>query len=227
MSAPANTDPRIDQAAVTDESVLIVHEKFLGKQPDDKGHYRLLPLAILFVFSGLLFFGATYLHRYSGPFDPFIYNENIRSRKGLEIGAAKPLSPEEIVALGKKLFNDGACNTCHQPTGVGLPGAIPPLVASEWVLGSEERMTHIVLYGLQGPITVKGANYSSAMPPFGKGVANSMKSWRDDQIAAVLTYVRQEWGNAAAAITADKVAEINNKDGARGPMSGDELQKIP
>ncbi|MEX2045147.1 MAG: hypothetical protein WD941_07320, partial [Opitutus sp.] len=66
MSTPPNLDPRIDQAVVTDESVMAVHEKFLGRQPDEKARYRLLPLALLFIFSGLIFFGATYLGRYSG-----------------------------------------------------------------------------------------------------------------------------------------------------------------
>jgi mono/diheme cytochrome c family protein len=224
MSAPLNQDPRIDQAAVTDESLLAAHEKFLGKQPDEKAHYRLQPLALLFIFSGFIFFGATYLGRYAGHFDPKIYDENQRHGAVVAGGPAAPVDP---VALGKKLFNDAACNTCHQATGLGAPGAIPPLVGSEWALGSEERVVRIVLYGLQGPITVKSAPYNSAMPPFGRGVTNSMKGWSDDKIAAVLTYVRQEWGNKADPITPEKVTEIHNKEGARGPMSAPELEKLP
>src|ERR1041385_5114071 len=78
MSTPTNSDPRIDQAAVSDESLLMAHEKLLGKQPDEQAHYRLLPLNLLFIFSGLIFFGGTYLGRYSGHFDPHVYNENGR-----------------------------------------------------------------------------------------------------------------------------------------------------
>jgi mono/diheme cytochrome c family protein len=218
-----NSDPRIDQAAVSDESLLAAHEKLLGKQPDDKARYQPMPLVLLFVFAGLLFFGATYLNRYSGHFDPLIYNENLRSRADLKAGPAVAVDP---VVLGKKLFNDAACNTCHQATGLGQPGAIPPLVGSEWAQGSEERVIRIVLHGLQGPITVKGANFNSAMPAFGKGVPASMKNWSDDKIAAVLTYVRQEWGNQAPPITADKVTEIHNKEADHKPWTADELQKI-
>src|SRR4051812_853213 len=160
MSTPAQPDPRIDQAAITDDSLLAAHEKLLGKQPDEKAHYRLLPLNLLFIFSGLIFFGGTYLGRYAGHFDPRVYNENVK-RGGAVAAAVVEVNPVE---QGKKLFNNAACNTCHQPTGVGVPGAIPPLVKSEWVNGSEERAIRIVLYGLQGPIKVAGADYNSAMP---------------------------------------------------------------
>lgn len=222
MSAPMNTDPRIDQAAVTDESLQAVHAKILGRQPDEKARYKLLPLNLLFIFSGLIFFAGTYLNRYAGRFDSHIFDENVRGGKADAVAAA-PLDP---VVVGKKLFNNAACNTCHQATGLGQPGAIPPLVASEWVTGSEERVIRIVLHGLQGPITVSGGAYNSAMPPFGR-VAGSGFNWTDEKIAAVLTYVRQEWGNQAGPITSQKVAEIHAKEGDRKPWTAEELQKIP
>lgn len=229
MSAPANNpDPRIDQAAITDESLLAVHEKFLGKQPDEKARYKLLPLNLLFIFSGLIFFAGTYLNRYAGFFDPHVYNENTPHRKGEgpEV-APKQLTPEEVVALGKKLYNDSACNTCHQASGLGQPGAIPPLAGSEWVVGSEERVARIVLYGLKDPITVKGTNYNSVMPPFAKGMTGAMKTWSDAQIAAVLTYIRQEWDNKAAPITTETVAKIHAAEGTRGAVTAAELEKLP
>jgi mono/diheme cytochrome c family protein len=128
--------------------------------------------------------------------------------------------------VGKKLFNNAACNTCHQPTGVGLPGAIPPLVGSEWVLGSEERIIRIALYGLQGPIKVKGTDFNSAMPAFGR-VAGSGFNWTDDKIAAVLTYVRAEWGNKAGPISTEKVTEIRSKEGDHKAWTTAELEKVP
>lgn len=230
MSAPANNnDPRIDQAAITDESLLAVHEKMLGKQPDEKARYKLLPLNLLFFFSGLIFFAGTYLNRYSGLFASHVYNENTPHDKvhAVDTPVAKPLTPEEVIALGKKLYNDGACNTCHQANGQGTPGAIPPLAASEWVVGSEERVARIVLYGLTGPIKVKGVDYSFAMPAFGKGSPGAMKPWSDAQVAAVLTYIRQEWGNQAGAISTDTVAAIHAKEGSRGQMTAAELEKLP
>src|SRR3954470_3158083 len=164
MITPTQPDPRVDQAAITDESLLAAHEKLLGQQPDEKARYRLLPLSLLFLFSGLIFFGGTYLGRYAGHFDPLVYNENAKHSGG----AAAPAAAADPVEMGKKLFNNAACNTCHQATGVGVPGAIPPLAGSEWATGPEERVIRIVLHGLQGPIKVAGTDYNSAMPAFGK-----------------------------------------------------------
>ena len=221
MSTPSQSNSLVDQAAVTDETLLAAHDKLLGKQPDEKARYRLLPLNLLFFFSGLIFFGGTYLGRYAAHFDPLIFNENVKP--GAAAGAAAPVDPVE---MGKKLYNNAACNTCHQPNGMGLPGAFPPLVASEWVTGSEERLIRIVLHGIVGPIKVKGADYNSAMPAFGR-VAGSGYNWTDDKVAAVLTYVRQEWGNQAGPISTEKVAEIRAKEGDHKPWTAAELEKLP
>ena len=221
MSAPSQNDPRLDQPAVTDETLLAQHEKLLGKQPDDGGHYRLLPLGILFGFACLILFGALYLGRFSGKFDPRIYNENLK-----EFGTVKaaPVALDPV-AVGEKLFNNAACNTCHQTTGLGLPGAIPPLAGSEWAQGSEERVIRIVLYGLKDPIKVAGKDFNSVMPAFGK-VAGSGFNWSDDKVAAVLTYVRQAWGNKASAVTTEKVAEIHAKVGDHPAFTAAELEAI-
>ncbi len=220
MSAE-NSDPRIDQAAITDESLMVAHEKLLGKQPDDKGHYRLMPLNLLFVFSGLIFFAGTYLGLFAGHFDAHVYNEH--GHPGGGEAAAAPV--QDPVAVGKKIFQS-TCASCHQITGLGTPGAIPPLAGSEWVQGSEERVIRAVVYGLQGPIKVKGVDYNSAMQPNGK-VAGSGFNLSDDKIAAVLTYIRQEWGNTAGPITAEKVTEIHNKEGDHKQFAPDELLKLP
>jgi mono/diheme cytochrome c family protein len=222
MSTSSETDPRVDQAAVTDESLLVAHEKLLGKQPDEKARYRLLPLNLLFFFSGLIFFGGTYLGRYSGHFDPMVYNENVKRSGG--VTAAVPANPIEV---GKKLFNSaGACVSCHQASGAGLPPAFPPLVKSDWVTGSEERLIRVVLHGLQGPIKVNGVDYNSAMPAFGR-VAGSGYNWTDDKVAAVLTYIRQEWGNQAGPISTEKVAEVRAKEGDHKQWVAAELEKLP
>ena len=222
MSTPPNSDPRLDQAAVTDDSLLAAHEKLAGKQPDEQGRYRLMPLSLLFIFSGLIFFAGTYLGHYSGDFDAHVFDEHGHASKG-GAAAAPAANPIEV---GKKAFNNASCNTCHQSTGLGAPGAIPPLVASEWVNGSEERLVRIVLYGLQGPIKVKGVDYNSAMPAFGK-VAGSGFNWTDDRIAATLTYIRQEWGNQAGPVTPQKVTEIRTKEGDRKAFTAEELLKLP
>jgi mono/diheme cytochrome c family protein len=221
MSTPSQRDPRLESAGLTDENLITAHEKLLGRQPDEKARYRLLPLNLLFVFSGLIFFGGTYLGRYAGHFDPMVYNEHMKRS-----GGAAPAVAANPIEVGKKLFNNAACNTCHQPTGMGVPGAFPPLVESEWVNGSEERLIRIVLHGLSGPIKVKGVDYNSVMPAFGR-VAGSGYNWTDDKVAAVLTYIRQEWGNKAGPISTEKVAEVRTKEGDHKPWTAAELEKLP
>ena len=218
MSASPQSDPRVDQAAVTDESLLAVHEKLLGKQPDEKAHYRLMPLSLLFIFSGLIFFGGTYLGRFSGHFSPQVYNEYALPPKSG--AAAAPIDP---LAQGKAIYAN-VCAACHQVTGLGLAPVFPPLAGSEWVTGSEERLIRIVLHGLQGPVKVKGVDYVGAMPAAGPGSGFNLNA---DKVAAVLTYVRNEFGGGAAPISAQKVAEIATKEGSRGPWTAADLEKLP
>jgi mono/diheme cytochrome c family protein len=219
MSEPTPRHPREDRAQMGDGELLEAHEKALGRQPNDKAHYRLVPLAMLFILAGCILFAATYLNRYSGRFDSSAYDENQLPSKG-GLVESKP----DPAVVGKRLFNSGgACYSCHQPSGLGIPGAYPPLAGSEWVNGTEERVVRIVLDGLQGPVSVKGSTYgAAAMPAFGPSGFN----WTDDQISAVLTYVRQEWGNKAPAITPETVGRIRAATAAHKAWSEAELLKV-
>ena len=107
--------------------------------------------------------------------------------------------------------------TCHQPDGKGLEASgFPPLSGTEWVNGSEERLIKLVLKGLSGPIEVEGKKYPGQVPmtPFG-GMLN------DEEVAAVLTYVRNSFGSKATAVTAETVkkvrASISGKTGFYSP----------
>lgn len=223
MSAASNSDPRLDQAAVTDESILSAHDLLAGKQPDDKGHYKLMPLVLLFAFSGFIFFAGTYLGHYAGNFSPAIYDEHAKPPKE---GASAPAAPVDPIVLGKAVYTQ-VCMACHQVTGQGLPPAFPPLAGSEWVMGSEDRVIRIVLHGLQGPIKVKGADFGSVpMPALGPGTAGFNLS--PERIAAVLTYVRQEWGNSAPPVSVDKVNQVRAEIGNRPTAwTAAELQQVP
>lgn len=218
MSTPSPSDPRLDQAAVTDESLLTVHDRLLGRQPDEKAHYRLMPLSLLFIFSGLIFFGGTYLGRFSGHFSPSVFNEYAPPPS-----AGGPVAAVDPLAQGKAIYAN-VCAACHQATGMGMAPIFPPLAGSEWVTGSEDRIIRIVLHGLNGPIKVKDVDFMGAMPPAGPGSGYNLNA---DKVAAVLSYVRKEFGNGAPPVTAQKVAEIIAKEGTRGPWTAAELEKIP
>lgn len=129
--------------------------------------------------------------------------------------AAAPAPDSTAAAAPAVATADGAaiyqrCMACHQANGEGMPGAFPPLAGSEWVNGPAARPIAIVIHGLQGEITVKGAKYNSQMMPYGTNVPMS-----DDEIAAVLTYVRSNFGNSAPAVTPAEVAKVRTATAAR------------
>jgi mono/diheme cytochrome c family protein len=124
----------------------------------------------------------------------------------------------ELFAKGKAIYaRDGFCGTCHQPDGKGLTASgFPPLAGTNWVVGSEDRLIKIVLKGMHGPIEVAGKKYPGQVPmtPFGGML-------KDDEVAAVLTYVRNSFGNKAPAVSPDKVkivrAATKDKTGFYSP----------
>jgi len=108
-------------------------------------------------------------------------------------------------------FREGHCVTCHQPNGAGLDPAFPSIVKSPWVTDDKERLIKIVMYGLMGPIKVGGKEYNGQVPmtPF----AGMLK---DEEIANVLTFVRNNFGNKADAVTPAEVKAI--RDANKGRM---------
>lgn len=106
---------------------------------------------------------------------------------------------------GKIIYNkEGYCKTCHQADGKGLTASgFPPLASTNWVKGSDERLIKLVLKGLMGPITVNGKKYPGQVPmtPFG-GLL------KDNEVAAVLTYVRNSFGNNSPAVSVEKVRKV-------------------
>lgn len=130
---------------------------------------------------------------------------------------------QELFIKGKAIYaRDGYCNTCHQSDGKGLENSgFPPLNGTNWVNGSEDRLIKLVLNGLYGPIEVNGKKYPGQVPmtPFA-GMLN------DEEVAAVLTYVRNSFGNKSTAISAEKVKALRNASkGKVGFYSPDELLK--
>jgi mono/diheme cytochrome c family protein len=107
------------------------------------------------------------------------------------------------------------CVACHQASGAGLPGVFPPLAGSEWVTGPERVLVALVLHGVSGTLTVKGTSYNGVMPTFKEQLS-------DAEIAALLTHLRTQWGNAAPAVTSEAVAKVRaDTAGRKAPFAGD------
>jgi mono/diheme cytochrome c family protein len=114
-------------------------------------------------------------------------------------GAAKSAADPELAASMKRgqVVYKNVCITCHQADGGGVPNMNPPLIKTEYVLGDKARLSHIVLAGLAEPIEINGDDYKQHMP--------AQNYLTDQQIADVLTFVRNSFGNKASAV---KVAEV-------------------
>ena len=128
------------------------------------------------------------------------------------------------MTAGQQVYNT-VCFACHQPTGLGLPGMFPPVASSDWVSKPKpDRLIRMVLHGFMGPITINGAPFNSPaplMPPQGAALS-------DDQIANVLTYVRNSFGNKASAVSPAQVKAIREAEKARTAMWTEaEILKIP
>lgn len=131
--------------------------------------------------------------------------------------AALP-APAHLDATGKKAYlegqkiyhREGHCVTCHQPNGKGLDPAFPSLEKSEWVSGDPDRLIKLAMYGLMGPLELNGKKYDGQVPmtPF----AGMLK---DDEMAAVLTFVRNSYGNKAGAIQPAQVKAVRDANPGR------------
>jgi mono/diheme cytochrome c family protein/glucose/arabinose dehydrogenase len=132
-------------------------------------------------------------------------------QKGGSVQAPEPAKAvTTLTGDAKRLFEIGAevyrreahCITCHQADGQGLPAAqFPPIAKSEWVTGSPQRLIRLALHGLMGPIEVNGVKYPGQVP------MTAFKGLSDQELAGVLTYVRNSFGNQASPITAAQVAQ--------------------
>ena len=134
--------------------------------------------------------------------------------------AGPKLSPAEMkrFEIGKANY-EVYCLPCHQPHGLGQEGLAPPLVGSEWIGWPETRLIRMVLHGLRGPITVKGQPFELDMP--------SLSVLDDEQIATVLTYVRNEWGHAYPPVSTNAVKQVRDQTADRvDAWTQEELVKI-
>jgi mono/diheme cytochrome c family protein len=226
-SAESHQSDDVDVLAVHGQALREAQEPGEGMEPGPWWFWAAAVLALVF--------GGFYLGRYSGVFTGAAAVHAPETPQlpgaGASGGTASAGNSGAIAVAGAPVPGapggaapvDGAsvfsnrCAACHQATGLGLPGAFPPLAGSEYVLGEEERVVRIVLRGLMGPVTVKGQPFNGAMPAWADQLS-------DAEIAAVLTYVRSSWGNSAEAIAVEKVArERAATSGRTAPWTAGEL----
>lgn len=168
----------------------------------------------------LIYWTMIHLDRYAGGFSEFVFGP-YRSYNQLADLAPKS-GPEMLVAKGQVAYEQ-LCFGCHQTTGLGNAGQAPPLKGSEWVQGSPNALIRIPMHGLTGPIDVAGQHWDLQMPSF-KGTPQVDD---DETLAALLTYIRQAWGNKAPPILPEQVKAVRASTASRSSQwTPDELKKI-
>jgi mono/diheme cytochrome c family protein len=187
--------------------------------PEPRAERGFMPIGLIGLLAVIAFLGNMY----------FIYH-------GLDIGGKGGAFPK-LVYFPYRSYSDlrgtgggpdgrqvyaATCLACHQGGGTGTPGMFPPLAGSEWVNAEgHQRIIRIVLNGLSGPIEVAGAQFNNVMVPW-------RDTLKDEDIAAVLTFVRSEWGNKGDPVTVEEVKAVRDATKDRGgPWTADELKQIP
>lgn len=185
-----------------------------------------VPVWLIVILFMLVYWGAVYFDENSGWFDRRVYTPYVSADELKTFQVSGGRSPYE---LGEEIYKR-TCIACHGPVGAGTPGQYPPLKGSDWVNEKEPgRMIRIVLQGFSGTgLIVNGQpfNTGSAMVAWG---APPPAGLTDEEIAAVMTYVRgnKDWGNNAPPVTPEQVKAMRAKV-ANHPLSftPDEIMKI-
>lgn len=177
-----------------------------------------VPMWLILLLGLFFYWGLMYLDNNGGGFNAKVYHpfENYAA-----VDDAQPKDTNQLMLIaGKKLF-DPNCGACHQTDGMGAVGKAPPLVGSEWVLAPKpDRIIRIVLDGFTGPVEVKGQEWNLTMVPW-------KTSFKDEDIAAILSYVRNSWGNKAPMVNPQHVKEIRAKTKDRtAPWTVPELKPV-
>jgi mono/diheme cytochrome c family protein len=140
-------------------------------------------------------------------------------------GYTPPPPPRLLTEAEQQRYESGrtiytaTCAQCHKPDGLGQDGLAPPLIDSEWAVGSADGPVRIVLHGLRGPINVGGRAYNLEMP--------ALRLLSDQQIADALTYVRRSWDHGADPVTAEMVTKIRSDTQERqDPWTAGELNRL-
>ena len=174
---------------------------------DVPGTYVLVDHSIFRTFNK----GSLGMLKVDGPENKSVYSgkqtDEVYQPEGQATRTAQPaptpsreLTKDERIRAGGVVYNQ-VCFACHQANGQGLPGVFPPLAKSDYLMADRDRAIGIVLHGKQGPITVNGQNYNQVMTP---------QNLDNEQIANVLTFVMNSWGNSAEAVTPAHIQAVRD-----------------
>ena len=196
-----------------------IHRAVLREQFEPSEGQQRVPVLLFIAFLALAMWAGWYLSEFDGNFQSNLY-DGPNAFRAAETSTPTPSSEVIIdpMLLGKRIYNN--CVSCHQSSGEGLVGQYPPLNESEWVLGDDRILSRILINGLIGPIDVRGKSYNGQMPAW--------KQLSDQEIAAVLTYIRSAWSNDGAPVSESTVANVRSRIAGRTTrFKASELKALP
>lgn len=218
---------RVDYQETPD--VTEVHASIQREHSEPSARVTPIPLWLTAVCGAVMVWAGIYFGVFHGGLSGNVFNEYESSPAVLfpipvkpgAAGAGAAAATQSLADIGKGVYSN--CVACHQPNGMGVAGQFPPLAKSEWVTGSEKRLVAIMLKGLQGPITIGGTKQT---------YAGNMVGWEsslsDKKIAAVVSYIRSQWGNVAPEVSEAKVAAARKEFAAqKAQWTEAELLQIP
>ena len=178
-----------------------------------------MPIWLLVALLLIFFWGGLYFDSHGGWFSGKVYAP-YQSESQLVL--FQPASGADRAMQRGRVVFEQVCALCHGVDGMGKPAQAPPFVGSEWVLTDRVgQIIRIPLQGLSGSIKVNGVEWALAMPAMGAALS-------DEDLAAVLTYMRNSWGNKASEITAEQIKAVRAATSNRTqPWSAPELLSVP
>ena len=178
-----------------------------------------MPMWLVTLLAVAGYWGMVYFDSRGGWFNPQVYGPYTTLAEVTDLQPAS--DADAFVNHGKVVFT-ATCALCHGDDGAGKPNQAPPLAGSEWVNGPVNRVIRVPLQGLGGPIEVAGQqyNFATSMPAMGAALPA-------EDLAAVISYIRQAWGNKSPAVTTEEVNAVKTATAGRTqPWSVDELKAV-
>ena len=191
------------------DSIMQMHSAAMREMEEPKDGVSPTPVAFLILCFFMTMWGGYYMGTYSGD-----WTGNGLSELRSGAGPTGPVAPQNAMLLGQEIYN--GCMQCHQGNGMGLAGQFPPLADSEYVTGDVRRLAAILINGINGEMKVKGLIYNAQMPAW-------KDTYNDEEIAAVLTYIRNSFGNKAGPVSTQQVEAVRKEVGTLGTWTAQSL----
>lgn len=214
MSLEKQSSEEIRATGMKDVELVDEHVRLNKIKHEPTKGFLQAPLIFVFVFGCLIFVCSIQLAHTTNDFQLHPPKEIVE----LTPEEKEALRLERKISSGEKVFAV-RCASCHQANGLGIAGQYPPLDGSNWVTSDPGIISNIILKGLKGEIVVKGETYGTSAAVNMAAVAIS-----DREIANVVTYVRQAWGNNAEEISEGEVASIRSESAEQQDQwTGDQI----